>query len=119
MIDTQRERRGHLFLPPPIELAQMPKLYQTERTDADEKIIVVHYFAAASDWWIAEIEPGHEDGPLAFGYMQLNANHPEGGEWGYVNLAELEQLNACDGLVIVERDLHWRPRPWRLVAKGE
>jgi hypothetical protein len=105
--ETQRERRGHAFLPPPDELAVMPKLYQTEPVGAADKIIVVHYFAASADWWLAEIEPDHEDGPLGFGYVRYQSM-PEGAEWGYVSLAELEQVNAHGGLVIVERDLHWR-----------
>jgi hypothetical protein len=29
---------------------------------------------------------------------------------GYTPLAELEELNARHGLVIVERDLFWQPR---------
>ncbi len=50
--------------------------------------------------------------------------HREGAEWGYVNLAELAEVfipgrvTAVDGggtviqpPVIVERDLHWTPRP--------
>jgi hypothetical protein len=28
---------------------------------------------------------------------------------GYINLAELEEVNVHRGLVIVERDLHWEP----------
>jgi hypothetical protein len=59
---------------------------------------------------------------VEFGYVRLGA-HPEGAEWGYVDLVELAELfvaghvTAIEGGLrtqppaIVERDLHCRPRP--------
>ncbi len=35
---------------------------------------------------------------------------PDCAEWGYINLPELETVNAHDGLTIVERDCHWEPK---------
>jgi hypothetical protein len=101
--ETQRERRGHPFLPPD---GEVPGLYETDHIPAEAKLIALHYFCAAGDWWIAELDP--ESG-LAFGYVKL-AGFPDGAEWGYADLAELEELNVHHGLVIVERDLHWTPR---------
>ena len=46
---------------------------------------------------------------IAFGYVRLGGQ-PEGAEWGYVDLDELAQVYVAP-LVIVERDLGWRPRP--------
>jgi hypothetical protein len=79
MTETQRTRRGHAFLPPAAELEQIPALYETDHIQAEDKLIPLHYFSAAGDWWVAEI--GMEDSqPLAFGYVRL-AGFPEGAEW--------------------------------------
>jgi len=51
---------------------------------------------------------------MAFGYARL-ASHPEGQEWGYLDLDELEQARGRtpQGLpVLVERDMHWEPTPF-------
>jgi hypothetical protein len=108
MNETQRTRRGHSFLPPADELAKIPPLYGTEHIEAADKQVMLHYFSAAGDWWVTDL--GDEDGELTgFGYVRLAA-YPEGAEWGYFPLSELEQLNVHHSLVIVERDLFWQPR---------
>jgi len=117
MTETQRTRRGHDFLPPAAELAQIPGLYETDGIPAEAKLIPLHYFCAAGDWWVAEI--GEEDGePIAFGYVKLAA-YPEGAEWGYTPLAELEQVNVHHGLVIAERDLFWEPRKFADIREAQ
>src|SRR6266849_10233179 len=60
MIETQRTRRSHAFLPPAAELEQIPALYETDHIQAEDKLIPLHYFSAAGDWWVDEI--GMEDG---------------------------------------------------------
>ena len=118
-MDTQRELRGHDFLPPPEVLSTIPPLYGTEHVPTDEKIIHVHYFTAGSDHYVAEIGQREEDGHwLGFGYAIL-AVMPDSAEWGYVDLTEAEaMLVHCRGVpLIVERDLHWTPKPFRLVMK--
>lgn len=107
MNETQRKRRGHAFMPPKAVLGKIPPLYGTEDVAIVDKIVWVHYFCAAGDWYLAELS--EEDHDFAFGYIKL-ASDPQGAEWGYFALSELEQVNAHGGLVIVERDLHWEPR---------
>jgi hypothetical protein len=102
--DTQRERRGHDFYPDAEQAATIPPLYGTEDVPAAEKVLHLHYFAAACDWWIAEYDPATGE---AFGYACLG--DPQNAEWGYLHLPELEQVNVHDGLLIVERDLDWTP----------
>jgi hypothetical protein len=102
--DTQRDRRGHDFYPPTAVAAAIPPLYGTENTPAAEKVLRAHYMAAACDWWIAEYDPATG---AAFGYACLG--DPQNAEWGYLHLPELEQVNVCSGLLIVERDLDWTP----------
>lgn len=102
-IETQKARRGHIFYPP--SDLHIPDIYQTEGVSVAEKVVLLHYFCTAGDWWIVEYDPITT---TAFGYVRLAA-YPEDGEWGYINLAELEGLNALGGMVIVERDLDWLP----------
>lgn len=100
--ETQRLRRGHDFYPPAD--ATVPRLYETEGQPFAEKVLHLHYFAGGCDWWLAEYDPSEG---LGFGYACLG--DPDNAEWGYVSLPELEGVNLHDGLVIVERDLHWSP----------
>ncbi len=103
LTETLRKRRGHDFYPP--AGLEVPPLYATEDTPAEDKLVVLHDFSAAGDWWITELD--RETGE-AYGYVRLAA-FPEGAEWGYVSLPELEAVSAYGGLVIVERDLWWEP----------
>ena len=110
--ETQRKRRGHAFLPPAD--IEIPPLGATDETKAANKLIPLHYFSAGGDWWVAELD---REAGEAFGYVKLTA-YPEGAEWGYFDLAELEQLNVLHGLVIIERDLYWTPRKFSEIAEA-
>ena len=125
-MDTQRRLRGHAFLPPRKVLEKAPAAYATEDIGAEDKMIIAHYFSGGADYYIAEMwqEPGEEGEPsrwMAFGYARL-ASHPEGQEWGYLDLDELEQVRGRtpQGLpVIVERDMHWDPAPFSQITGVE
>ena len=125
-MDMQRSLRGHAFLPPKKVLDEAPAAYATEDIAAEDKTIIAHYFNGGADYYIAEMwqEPGGEreaDRWMAFGYARL-ASHPEGQEWGYLDLDELEQVRGrtSQGLpVIVERDLHWDPAPFSQIKGVE
>lgn len=105
-IETLRERRGHRFFPVPTD--GIPPMYSTEKIGSHDKTVVAHYFVGACDWWIVEYDEATAE---AFGFAcigdRLNA------EWGYIPLVELEAINLKNGLYVVERDLHWTPRPFR------
>jgi hypothetical protein len=119
----QRRLRGHAFLPPKRVLDKAPAAYATENVAAEDKTIIAHYFSGGADYYVAEMwqEPGEEGEPsrwMAFGYARL-ASHPEGQEWGYLDLDELEQVRGRtpQGLpVIVERDMHWDPTPFSQIS---
>ena len=125
-MDSQRGQRGHDFLPPDKALSTIPGAYGSENVAAEDKTIWLHYFSAASDHYLAEVwhEPGEEDEPgqwMGFGYARLAA-FPEGAEWGYLNLDELEQLRAetPDGLpVLVERNLGWEPKKFSEIGQTQ
>lgn len=114
-------RRGHAFAPPAELAAAIPALYSTEATPAEGKNIWLHYFVAACDWYVAELDP---DSGLAFGYANLG--DPANAEWGYVDLGELGAVEARArvsgaGLalslpLVVERDLYWQPCPFGQIA---
>lgn len=94
--ETRRERRGHDFYQK--DIASWPKTYATEGIDTPVKEVLAHYFTSSADYYIVESDA---DG-YAFGYASLDT-HPEGAEWGYIDLPALEA--AGTGLTIVERDL--------------
>lgn len=100
--ETQRARRGHDFYPPAEEMASWPKLYETDgEGPIGAKPIQAHYFQGGMDWYIAEYDPKENE---AFGYVNLG----HGGEWGYIDLGEVESVRGQLGLPI-ERDLDFKP----------
>jgi hypothetical protein len=115
LIETQRRRRGHQFWPTKAVTDKIPALYGTESTSSEDKIVYAHYFSAGGDWWLTELD---QESGEAYGYTKL-AQFPEGAEWGYVDLHELEQVNAHHGLVIVERDMDWTPTPFSQIAGAQ
>lgn len=101
-VETQRTRRGHDFYPPAEDLATWPELYATDSGGPlGDKPIRAHYFQGSMDWYIAERDPKEN---LAFGYADLG----HGGEWGYIDLNEVESARGQFGLPI-ERDLDFKP----------
>lgn len=109
--EVHRNRRGHVFYAP--ELAKLPDLYVTEEVEAENKMILAHFFIGGSDWWIAELDKS--DG-MMFGYVRMNADN-ENAEWGYSDLVALESLQLSNGMVI-ERDLHWTPKKFSDIEMG-
>lgn len=117
MNETQARRRGHAFLPPAAELARIPGQGKQDGKDLGSQVIYLHYFSAASDHWLSELWQEEDGTWTGFGYARL-ASFPEGAEWGYVDLEELEQVSGANGLVIVERDLDWEPRKFSEIKGG-
>lgn len=114
--ETRRRLRGHRFYLTPAEIAAVPRIYAQDGKGLDA-IVHVHYFCAAGDWWITEMGTTADD---AFGYVRL-AGHQRG-ELGYINLQELEELEARAqrGIpvpIIVERDLYWTKTTIRRAAR--
>ncbi len=116
--ETQRRARGHAFYPPKADARRIPALGATEGTPVDDKIVHLHYFTGGWDWYIVEADP--ETG-RAFGYV-VGPLTPAG-EWGYIDLPELERIpprgtltrtGADEGITavgtvqwVVERDCWW------------
>lgn len=104
--------RGHAFLPS--DLSDIPALGETEETALDVKTIHLRYFtnAGSAYWLVAELDPSTLE---AFGYAEVV---PGGAEWGYFSLSELRDLYVTSVIpVIVERDLHFTPRPFSEIER--
>lgn len=88
-----------------LAVLNIPPLYATESTPAEDKVVCARLFALASaaTWFIVEFDP--EQG-LAFGNADLG--DPTCTEWGYIDLRELESMLWL-GVPRVELDRHFTP----------
>ena len=77
----------------------MPKTYEQDGK-GEQAVVWLHYFSPSADWYITERDM-EEEQHQAFGLADLFG---DGGELGYISIAEL----IANG---VELDLHWDPRP--------
>jgi len=95
-------RRRHTLMTAELR-EQLPKLYSQEKTP--DPMVVVKYFSPYSQavWYVTEFD-GKD---TMFGWADLGFGE---GELGYISLQELSEVNR-NGLPLVERDLHWKPRP--------
>ena len=116
--------RGHSLMPEAEVLAMIPRLYETDGTDKEEKLAYVHYFVGGCDWYLMELNQD-EDEWLAFGWCDLGQGCRE---LGYFSLHELGSIQANgrvrfindsgetveEGImpIYVERDLGFKPTPW-------
>ena len=87
-------------------LAKIPRLYETEHVPLKEKLIHLHFFIGACDWFIAEYDG--ED--LLWGFAILN-NDLQNAEWGYSSFSELKEIKVQGWLEVdCEIELAWRIR---------
>lgn len=88
------------------QISAMPVTYETD-DQGDEAIATLHYFNAASDWYIVEKDAGSPDDEVqgiqtqAFGFTCLNGD-TDNAEMGYISIQELIENG-------VELDLYYRP----------
>ena len=88
----------------------LPPLYSQEK--AETPTVYARFFTADSNWtWFVTEGSEQEDDFLCFGYV-IGLEE----EWGYFLISELESVRGPLGLSI-ERDLHFRPAPFREVIK--
>ena len=74
-------------IPTKERLSRIPKLYETEHVPLKEKLIVLHFFIAGCDWYIAE----YDGDDIFWGFAILNEDY-ELAEWGYVSFSELKSI---------------------------
>lgn len=120
--ETQRARRDHGFLPPPLVMCKIPRWGGSRHLPAAERTVWAHYHVEGCDWWLTEL---HQGTWTAYGAVNLGMD--AGTEWAPFSLIELERVRAdgrivtntdtgvmrrVPGLLIVNRDTRWEPRPW-------
>ena len=85
-------------------LSKIPRLYETEHTPLQEKLIHLHFFIGGCDWYIAEFD-GDD---IFWGFAILGGDYLNA-EWGYISMSELKEINVHG--VEVDFDLYWKIRP--------
>jgi hypothetical protein len=87
-------------------LTRIPRLYETEHTPLQEKLIYLHFFIGCCDWYIAEFDG--ED--LFWGFAILN-DDLQNAEWGYISFSELKSIRV-DGWLEIDCELEefWKIR---------
>ena len=93
------------------ELSKIPTLYASEDIPVREKVIYMHFFIGASDWYVSEFS---QQDQLFFGFVVLN-NDYDCAEWGYFSLQELSDIKV--GFVEIDRDLHFTPKQAKEIEK--
>jgi len=87
-------------------LAKIPKLYETEHTPLNEKLIYLHFFIRGCDWFIAE----YDGNDMFFGFAVLN-NDFDMAEWGYLSFNELKSIKVQSWLEVdCELEEFWKIR---------
>lgn len=89
----------------------LPTVGSTSDKSAKDIVIGAKLFAlgSAATWLVAEYDAENN---LIFGYADLFGQGTAGGaEWGYTSLDELGSLRYM-GIPRVERDIHFKPRPF-------
>lgn len=98
------------------QLKGIPKLYETESIPTNDKIIYLHFFVGACDWYIAE----YDGNDIFWGFANLG--NPVNAEWGYISFNELQEAKTYSTMtdeqggkelkipIEVDFDLHWKPK---------
>jgi len=87
-------------------LAKIPRLYETEHTPLQDKLIYLHFFIAGCDWFISE----YDGDDIFWGFAILN-NDLEMAEWGYISFKELKSIKINGRMEIdCELEEYWKVR---------
>ena len=115
--DRSNEDDAYNLLPPSLEKI-LPKLYATEKTPTNEKIVYAKFFVPFI-WWAWFVMEGswnedHEDFTF-FGLVHCIEK-----EFGYFSLSELESIGVSNqSLCRIERDLYFTPIPLSKITGNE
>ena len=93
-------------IPTQERLSRLPRLYSSESTSIQSKLVYLHLFIGSSDWYVCEFDG--ED--LFFGYAILNGDHVNA-EWGYFSFSELREISINGIEVDCEPEDLWSPKP--------
>ena len=98
---------------PATQLQAIPHLSNEFSKDS---LIYAHIFGATYDYWVMGYDP--EDRTL-FGFAKLSSC-PDGAEFGYQSLTELEETNESlkskgKYLLLLENETSWQPVPFNSI----
>lgn len=98
-----------------LKSCKIPALYSQETVK--DPTVHVKLFTPYSGWtWLlTEYDPETQTG---FGFA-YNSRDPQGAELGYIDVAELQGMRNRLGLQMVERDIHFSPKPLSEAKKAE
>ncbi|MDD4455981.1 MAG: hypothetical protein PHC98_00160 [Syntrophotalea acetylenica] len=90
---------------------RIPRLYETEGTAAEGKLIHLHFHFHESHWYVAEFD-GDD---TFFGFVILEGDM-QNAEWGYFTWSELVEIQYGD--MGVEIDMGWVPTRFSEIKLG-
>ena len=93
-------------------LSRIPKLYETEHTPLEDKVVYLHFFFCGCDWYVSE----YDGVDTFFGYAILNGAY-EFAEWGFISFSELRGISIGGIEVDCECEGFWKPRPAYQIEK--
>ena len=99
-------------IPAQERLNRIPRLYATESTPLQNKLVYLHFFIGNSDWYECEFD-GDD---LFFGCALLNGDHLNA-EWGYFSFSELRDISINGIEVDCELEDLWPPKPVSEIPK--
>jgi hypothetical protein len=100
------------IIPSQERLNRIPRLYATESTPLQSKLVYLHFFIGNSDWYVCEFD-GDD---LFFGYAIVNGDHLNA-EWGYFSFSELREISINGIEVDCEPENLWPPKPVSEIPK--
>lgn len=86
-------------------LSKIPRLYKTEKTPLEEKLIYLHFFIFGSDWYIAE----YDGDDLFWGFSILNGDD-QNAEWGYISFTEMKEIRISSAGIEIDCETNWKTR---------
>lgn len=116
---TQDHIRGHSFFPQESRRESIPRLGENRQGATEDAVVHLHYFTSSTHWYVTEV---NWDSGQAYGAVSANGHTT----WESIDLVSLEaQRNRPEGSsrflppVIVSRDTHWKPIPWKNAQRVE
>lgn len=86
-------------------LSKIPRLYKTEKTPLEEKLIHLHFFILGSDWYVVE----YDGDDLFWGFVILNGD-PQNAEWGYISFTEMKEIKISSVGIEIDCEVNWKVR---------
>ena len=115
--DHSNEDDAYNLLPLSLEKI-LPKLYATEKTPTNEKIVYAKFFVPFILWTWFVMEGAWDEDQEDFTFFGLV--HGIEKEFGYFSLNELESIGVSNpSLCRIERDLYFTPTPLTDITESE